>query len=148
MFRVYNYSGHCYNPSQPTVRSGVMGTCLFGKLTDSNAGTMGVLMYDVAKDLEDILTHVAIMFSVPFDYNLHENWFALGFFGKDQACDKSLYKLMFYNNRGMFSRQKASGTENRYTHQNSRFIVRATMSLVSKPVMKVEFWDKGVISSC
>uniref|UniRef100_A0A0E9SCQ8 Uncharacterized protein n=1 Tax=Anguilla anguilla TaxID=7936 RepID=A0A0E9SCQ8_ANGAN len=58
------------------------------------------------------------MFSVPFDYSLYENYFALGLFETARACDSSLYDLM-YNGEGTLQTAKATGTEISFRSETS-----------------------------
>lgn len=37
---------------------------------------------------------VAIMFSVPYDYNTYKNWMAMGIYKKEIATGESLFKEM------------------------------------------------------
>ncbi|KAJ8280027.1 hypothetical protein COCON_G00070930 [Conger conger] len=81
------------------------------------------------------------MFSVPFDHNLYENWFALGLFDTSQVCDESLFDLMYYK-EGSFMRAKASGSE--MSFQAGQYILRGTMCPVANAEVKVELWDHEV----
>ncbi|KAL4604791.1 DELTA-stichotoxin-Hcr4a-like [Arapaima gigas] len=138
--QVYTFSGYCYNPPQPTVRPGVTEICLFGKTIGCATGAVGVLTYDVTDRQNSNQARLAIMFSVPFDYNHFENWFALGFFDKNRPCDESLYKHMYYET-GKFTRGKSVGSEIKYCEEEERFTLKGTMSALGRSVMKVEFWD-------
>ncbi|XP_061095083.1 DELTA-sagatoxin-Srs1a-like [Conger conger] len=76
--QVYTSSGYSYDPPQPTVGKGATEVCAFGQTKGTARGSVGVLTYDIAKDRKiEAVKRLAIMFSVPFDYNLYENWFAL-----------------------------------------------------------------------
>ncbi|KAG7488330.1 hypothetical protein MATL_G00032670 [Megalops atlanticus] len=140
--QVYTHSGYCYNPPQPTVKEGIREICSFTKTTGTACGAVGVLTYDIANDCRKTLKRLAIMFSVPFDYSYYENWFALGFFGTDRACDESLYKLMYNENDGTFTRTKALGTENSHTSTDKKYTLRGTMTPMAKAVLKVEVWEE------
>uniref|UniRef100_A0A8C9R8D7 DELTA-actitoxin-Afr1a-like n=1 Tax=Scleropages formosus TaxID=113540 RepID=A0A8C9R8D7_SCLFO len=139
--QVYTYSGYCYNPPQPTVRPGVTEMCFFGKATAGATGAVGVLTYDIVEEEKHVLGRLAIMFSVPYNYNHYQNFFALGIFEKDKECDESLYKHMYYDAKGRFCRSKSVGSEISYIEKLERFKVRGTMSPMGKSVMKVELWD-------
>ncbi len=60
-------------------------------------GAVGVITYDFANEPNP--HRLAIMYSVPYDYNLYENWFKLSVIAPDVALDDSLFDDM-YNNRG------------------------------------------------
>ncbi|KAJ8377131.1 hypothetical protein SKAU_G00077110 [Synaphobranchus kaupii] len=134
--QVYTYSGNCFEPPQPTLPKGV-AEISFGSTSASSSGAVGVMTYDITEDQRTSLVRLAIMFSVPYNYNNYENWFALGLFDPYQACDESLYDMM-YNKDGTFERGKAVGTEIRF--QSGKFTLKGTMSPVAKAEMKVEFW--------
>ncbi|KAJ8280030.1 hypothetical protein COCON_G00070960 [Conger conger] len=77
--QVYSISGSCVRAPQPTVEKGASVMCAFGKTAGTVRGAVGVLTYDIAEDQEmEAVKRLAIMFSVPYDYNLFKNVFALG----------------------------------------------------------------------
>lgn len=134
-------SGYAYSPPQPTVRCGHTEVCSFTKDDNTACGSVGVLTYE----LFDIHKHrcnelVAVMFSVPFDYNFYKNWLAVGIFEPSQACDESLYKEM-YNSKTMecFTRKEATGSG--LTFKGQKVDVRATMSENGKAIVKLEVYE-------
>lgn len=137
-------SGECYNPPHPAVRSMMTECCTFVKSSGSATGATGVLMYDLYQKSHKIATErLAIMFSVPWDYNLYQNWFAVGVYKKDRNCDESLYKEMYYDKKQKergFVREKAVGSEINYV--GSFVDVKATMSSLENAIMKVDVWEK------
>ncbi|KAG1967948.1 actinoporin-like protein [Pimephales promelas] len=49
------------------------------KISTQPTGSVGVLTYDLfERNRNDYIETLAIMFSVPWDYNLYKNWFAVG----------------------------------------------------------------------
>lgn len=86
---------------------------------------------------------LAVMFSVPYDYNIYNNWFAVGIYEKGRECDKGLFKEM-YNEKKQeehgFVREEANGSGIDYV--GSYLDVKATMNPLGKAIMKVEVWDK------
>ncbi|KAJ8377138.1 hypothetical protein SKAU_G00077180 [Synaphobranchus kaupii] len=138
--QVYTYSGYCCDPPKPTVRQGVTDVCAFRHTIGAVCGAVGVLTYDIAEHQRmKPVKSLAVMFSVPYNYIHYDNWFSLGLFDIDRACDKSLYEHMYYQ-KGKFTRGKASGSEIRY--QCGKYTLRGTMSPVAKAFMKVEFLDE------
>ncbi|XP_046889081.1 DELTA-actitoxin-Afr1c-like [Hypomesus transpacificus] len=140
--KVYMSSGYTYNPPQPTVRTMKTEVCSFTKDDDTATGSVGVLTYE----LFDMRTRgcnelVAIMFSVPYDYNIYKNWLGLGFFEHTRACDEKLYKHMYYEKDFTnFQRHEAVGSG---VHYAGRMVdVRATMSNIGKAIIKLELYDK------
>lgn len=134
-------SGYTHSPPQPTVRSGLTEVCSFTKDDDTACGSVGVVTYE----LFDVHRHcceelVAVMFSVPFDYNFYKNWLAVGIFEHSQACDESLYKHM-YDSKTMdnFARVEAKGSG--LTFKGQKVDVRATMSEIGKAIVKLEVYE-------
>lgn len=83
------------------------------------------------------------MFSVPFDYNFYENWVAVGIYKQDQACDRALYKEMYYDkNQKNFRREKANGCCISYSGKQIQ--VMCVMSPMGRAIMKVEMWEKSM----
>lgn len=83
------------------------------------------------------------MFSVPWDYNIYNNWFAVGIYKKGTKCDEGLYKQMYYEKKQVehgFVREQASGSGINYV--GSYLDIKATMNPLGKAIMKVEVWDK------
>ncbi|XP_036405551.1 bryoporin-like [Megalops cyprinoides] len=140
--KVYMSSGYCFHPPQPTVRTTKTEVCSFTKDDDTATGSVGVLTYDLFEMHSRICTErMAIMFSVPFDYNIYKNWLAVGIFEHTRECDKHLYKHM-YNEKDFtnFARSEANG--NGVEHKGKVVHLRATMSNVGKAIIKVEVYDK------
>ncbi|XP_034076029.1 actinoporin-like protein isoform X2 [Gymnodraco acuticeps] len=142
--RVFFENGETYNPPQPTVRPLKTEVCTFSKSGGQATGAIGVMTYDLfERSQNDYIETLAIMFSVPWDYNLYKNWFAVGLYKKGQICDKELYKQMYYEkkqNEHGFVREESTGSGINYV--GKYLDVKATMSPLGNAVMKVELWDK------
>nr|XP_020460303.1 trypsin-like [Monopterus albus] len=79
--KVFLENGNCYSPPKPTVRPLKTEVCNFCKGTAKTTGAVGVLTYDLFERQANCATEkLAIMFSVPFDYNMYKNWFAVGIY--------------------------------------------------------------------
>ncbi|XP_029013620.1 actinoporin-like protein [Betta splendens] len=142
--RVHLENGDTYNPPQPTVRPMKTEVCTFTKASGKATGSVGVLTYDLfERSRNDFIETLAVMFSVPWDYNLYKNWFAVGVHKKGRACDKELYKEMYYEKKQQehgFVREEAVGSGINYV--GDYLDVKATMCPMGKAIMKVEVWDK------
>ncbi|XP_076121226.1 actinoporin-like protein [Alosa pseudoharengus] len=140
--RVFLENGETFNPPQPTVRPLKTEVCTFSKTSAKAKGSVGVMTYDLfERSRNDHIETLAIMWSVPWDYNLYKNWFAVGVYPKSRACDESLYKEMYYEkNQQGFVREEANGSGINYV--GSYLDIKATMSPLGKAIMKVEVWDK------
>lgn len=140
--RLHMENGQTYNPPQPTVRPLKTEVCVF-TMKGGATGCVGVLTYDLfEKSRNDHVEKVAIMFSVPWDYNLYKNWFAVGIKPKGVECNQDLYKQLYYEKnqeQNQFARAEATGAGISYP---GRFLdVRATMCPLGKAIMNVEVWD-------
>uniref|UniRef100_A0A4W5PAR0 Actinoporin-like protein n=1 Tax=Hucho hucho TaxID=62062 RepID=A0A4W5PAR0_9TELE len=140
--RVYMSSGYCYHPPQPTVHTTKTEVCSFTKDDDKATGAVGVLTYDLFHMQSCVCSErMAIMFSVPYDYNFYKNWLGVGVFEVARACDKQLYNHMYKEKDfSKFVRSEASGSGVEYKAQHVD--LRATMSNVGKSIIKVELYDK------
>ncbi|XP_047677242.1 bryoporin-like [Tachysurus fulvidraco] len=133
--RSYNSSGCCLNPPQLTVATKTSEACTFSKTASVARGCVGVLAYKILKDEVYFVGELVIMFSVPFDYNLYENYLALGIFENHVSCNDNLFSKMYYA-KGTFTRERATGSEVMYSGQG--ICVKGTMSTAGKAIMKVE----------
>lgn len=135
-------SGFCQHPPQPTIRSMKSAVCSFVKDEDFPSGAVGVLTYDLFHTHTRSCTErMAIMFSVPYDYNLYENRLAVGVFEQSCACDEKLYDLMYDGQESSyFVRSENIGSGLEYLAPNVD--LRATMSSIGKAIIKMELYDK------
>ena len=81
---------------------------------------------------------MAVMFSVPFDFNLYSSWYAVGVFDKSRACDYDLYYEMYNNTGNMFTREIAG---KRLDHKNGPVAITATMTVSNQPILSLEVRD-------
>ncbi|XP_030625868.1 bryoporin-like [Chanos chanos] len=143
--KVWMNSGYNSQPPSPTVDTNTKSSCAFSKTAGTARGAVGVLTYDLfirEKSRSDKL--IAIMFSVPFDYNLYDNWLAVGIFDQAQPCDETLYKFMYYDSDYRFNRVKATDPSIVYTRESVE--IRATMSNARTADVQVEIHDKCCIN--
>ncbi|XP_035510865.1 LOW QUALITY PROTEIN: bryoporin-like [Morone saxatilis] len=132
-------SGSCTEPLPGTsIDPSKTGNALFTKTPNTARGAVGVFTYNLLNQSANASTEkIAVMFSVPYDYNLYSNWYAVGIFDKSVLCDHDLYYQM-YNNTGTFERKKG-GQSIEYRKDNVTII--ATMTDTFQPVMHVEVKD-------
>lgn len=137
----YVHSGICESPLPPTLRSSESGTALFTKKTMATCGSVGVFTYNIVNESsKDDRGQLAVMFSVPFDFNVFSNWYAIGIFDKNKKCDEDLYNEMYYNVQQDFVRGKAMGPSLTFSKPN--VTIRASMSDSAQPVLKLELCDE------
>lgn len=119
------------------------GVCSFVKDEDCPTGAVGVLTYDLFHaHITSCSERLAVMFSVPYDYNLYENRLAVGVFEQSRACDEKLYELMYDGQAcSNFVRSEKSGSGLEYVALNVD--LRATMSSIGKAIIKMELYDKS-----
>uniref|UniRef100_A0A3B5AIW2 Uncharacterized protein n=1 Tax=Stegastes partitus TaxID=144197 RepID=A0A3B5AIW2_9TELE len=109
---------------------------LFKKTAHRATGAVGVFTYELDADCADKdVRKVAVMFSVPFDFNFYENWFAVGVFDKLRNCDHHLYEEMYYYTQSRFVRGSANGE--RLTHSDDDVNISATMTDTYQPTLAV-----------
>lgn len=135
-------SGFPYSPPQPTIRSNMTEVCSFTKDDHTAEGAVGVLTYELFSMRNRSCSElIAVMFSVPFDYNFYKNWLGVGIFEKTQACDEKLFKDM-YNEEDpkKFLRHESDGSA--VTHRGDKVEVRACMSDEGRAIIKLELYDK------
>lgn len=135
-------SGFVYSPPQPTVCSTNMEVCSFTKDDHTASGAVGVLTYELfdvrTKHCNEVM---AVMFSVPFDYNLYKNWLALGVFEDTRACDEKLYEHMYESKDFTnFVRHEPNGSGLKY--EGRAVDLRACMSDGGRAIIKLEVYDK------
>ncbi|XP_068161544.1 conoporin-Cn1-like [Antennarius striatus] len=139
--KVYLESGNCHSPPQPTVRPLKTEVCNFSKGSGKSSGSVGVLTYDLfERGRHKAFERFVIMFSVPYDYNLYENWVAIGIFDVGKEVDKNLYEYMYYKKDACFKREKANGCG--LIYQGNKVDIMCTMSPMGRAIMKLEVWDK------
>ncbi|CAL8302943.1 unnamed protein product [Merluccius merluccius] len=140
--KVFMSSGFSFHPPQPTIRPAMMEVCSFDKDDNSATGAVGLLTYDLFHMHNRTCNErAAIMFSVPFDYNIYKNKLAVGVMAVTRACDEKLYEEMYGGkNPGACASADANGSG--LHHAATNVELRATMSTTGKAIVKVELYDK------
>uniref|UniRef100_A0A3P8TW63 Uncharacterized protein n=2 Tax=Amphiprion percula TaxID=161767 RepID=A0A3P8TW63_AMPPE len=133
----YAFSGGCAEPLPPLLPPYSSGNAKFVKTANSPRGAVGVFTYTLHNQYTKRTTgKMAVMFSVPYDYNLYENWYGLGIFDKGTECNENLFDLMYDNTIvSTFSTGKASGPS--LTYKKDQVTITASMLDQAKSVIKV-----------
>lgn len=138
-------SGSSSVPLPHAIGPNMKTTVKFIKTPHTAKGAVGVFTYDV-KDSSETCSQAkrfpatkrfAFMFSVPYDFTFHKNWYAAGFFSAHKKCDYKLYREMYYGNENGFVRRRA---EQNITYRNQKYTVKASMTNSFTPTMKVEIF--------
>lgn len=110
VIRVYVHSGRIETALPGTLPPGAEGSGVFVKTSNSACGSVGVFTYDLCRENKNTgCKRMAVMFSVPYDYNLHSNYCAVGITDTSKNCDNTLYEEMYYGKDGSwFDRITAS----------------------------------------
>ncbi|XP_053195019.1 DELTA-thalatoxin-Avl1a-like [Scomber japonicus] len=137
--RMHIVSGHCAIPLPPFIDPSKSDMAQFVKTPHSARGSVGVFTYDLLKKVADQPAEkIAVMFSVPYDFNMYSNWYAVGIFDKSKECNDNLYYEMYNNTHQSFVRDKANSC---LTHKGDHVTVTATMSDSYQPVIKLQVRD-------
>ncbi|XP_077359962.1 DELTA-thalatoxin-Avl1a-like [Festucalex cinctus] len=139
---VHMESGFPYSPPQPTVRVQRGEVCSFTKDDKTASGAVGLLTYELFHMHKKMCNEMlAVMFSVPFDYNIYKNWMAVGLFPKGKATDHKLYDFMYKSkDETNFVRHKADGSGVEF--RGREVDVAACMSDEGHAIIKLEIHDR------
>ncbi|CAI5657825.1 unnamed protein product [Oreochromis niloticus] len=130
-------SGLCQIPLPATLGPSECDIALFSKTDGTARGSVGVFTYDLYDESTKTADKkIAVMFSVPFDYGLYSNWYAVGVFDKDTNCDYDLYYKMYYSVERGFVRGNADGHALTYTDED--VTVKSSMTNLSVATLKVD----------
>ncbi|XP_076020712.1 uncharacterized protein LOC143011650 [Genypterus blacodes] len=133
--------GRCSIPLSPTIASSKSASALFTKTPHTARGSVGVFTYDLVRnDTKQSVGKMAVLFNVPYDFNLYRNGYAVGIFDTSKSCDYGLYHQMHKEKQNMFVREKAKGPSLCYSDKG--ITIRAKMTDTYQPVMKVEVTDE------
>lgn len=119
------------------------GSALFSKTGGTARGSVGVFTYDLYDTAADRAEKkIAVLFSVPFDYGLYSNWYAVGVFDRETNCDSALYRKMYHSDERGFVRGKADGYD--LTHTDFNVTIKSSMTNLSVATLKVEVHNKVI----
>ncbi|CAL8298047.1 unnamed protein product [Merluccius merluccius] len=137
---LFMVSGFCNEPLPPGINKRSQASGGFTKPMGTATGAVGVFTYDLAHhQTKDYNAVLAVMFSVPFDYNLYSNWCAAGIFFRGIECDYNLFDLLY--NGEEFSFVRAKGGAGPRTYKGEVVEVSVRMSASSRAVLRVDIED-------
>ncbi|XP_056465628.1 DELTA-thalatoxin-Avl1b-like [Gadus chalcogrammus] len=142
--QLYIERGCCSVPLALNLEPKSRSMATFVKFTGTATGAVGVLTYDLVKaeaqsNTRNIELKLAVMYSVPFNYNSYTNWFAIGLMNIHTKCCQELYSRMYYNDvvhYGDFVRAQGGGSS--LTKGKDHVMVQASMSDTSTALLRVE----------
>ena len=122
--RFYIYSGKTEDIPL-SVKKGEAGFASASKTEGTTTGSVGVLSYHI----EGTDCRLAILWSVPYDYNLYENWFKISLVNKDTPIDKALYDDMYYDRGKLTNGKVAKATQGEATWDTSVKLANKSVKL-------------------
>merc|ERR1712227_40864 len=125
--RFWLRSGMSYAHMPPELKYGQSGLKLFVKKDWQATGTVGIVTYDIAGTDHK----VAILWSVPFDWNLYDCWFNVKIYPKTYPTGDHMYEQMYYR-AGAW---RAAGWESR-----EEYGVKVTGTMTQNIQSKVMVW--------
>ncbi|CAI5670197.1 unnamed protein product [Oreochromis niloticus] len=135
--RSYIFSGYCLTPLPTSLGPSECDVALFCKTEGTACGSVGVFTYDLYDESKNTADKkIAVMFSVPFDYSLYSNWYAVGGFDRQTNCDYDLYVKMYYSDERGFVRGKADVNDLTYTVND--VTVKSSMTNSNVATLKVD----------
>ncbi|XP_030296516.1 bryoporin-like [Sparus aurata] len=140
---VHLVSGFCARPLPLKIKPGYCycssGSALFSKTAGAARGAAAVFSYDLYnKSTGRSDGRIAVMFSVPFDFNLYSSWYAVGVFDKSTTCDSDLYNQMYNSTGHMFTRAAAG---HRLDHDSDQVSITALMTISSQTILSLQVRD-------
>ncbi|CAL8381812.1 unnamed protein product [Arctogadus glacialis] len=135
-WRFHLKSGGCRKPLPFEINPATSGNAVFAKTGNTARGSIGVFTYDLSLNGSDSTKKMAVMFSVPYDFNLYSNWHAVGVFDSNKICDHELYSEMYYKNNSNFVRGKAADGIVEYKHRD--VVIMASMSDSYTPYLRLK----------
>ncbi|CAL8361417.1 unnamed protein product [Gadus morhua 'NCC'] len=116
----------------PATRDGAV----FAKKMSTATGCSGVFTYDLSLNGAYSAKKMAVMFSVPFDFNIYDNYLAVGVFDNNKLCDEQLFNEMYNLNSLEFEKGKAADGILRYEYSN--VVIMASMSDSFVPFLRLK----------
>ncbi|CAK6980309.1 DELTA-stichotoxin-Hmg2b-like [Scomber scombrus] len=139
--RMFIDSGGCAIPLLPFIRPSKSDVAQFVKTPNTARGSVGVFTYDLQKtDADKPTEKIAVMFSVPYDFDVYSNLYAVGIFETGRECNYDLYYEMYNNTDSSFVRGKAKDPG--LIYKGDHVTVMATMSDSYQPVIKLQIMTK------
>uniref|UniRef100_A0A3Q0TC51 Actinoporin-like protein n=1 Tax=Amphilophus citrinellus TaxID=61819 RepID=A0A3Q0TC51_AMPCI len=131
------FSGRCDTSLPATLQPSAVGQAVFAKTPHTACGSVGVFTYDLYDESTGRADKkMAVMFSVPYDFNLYSNWHAVGVFDRDTKCDRHLYNKMYQKTQKGFVRGKAKDPG--LTYKDETVTITSTMTDSYEPILELE----------
>eukprot|EP00093_Oithona_nana_P013723 13723.XXX_1026414_1001110_1 [CDS] Oithona nana genome sequencing. len=130
----HNHCGYIHEKfPAPNVEPATREVMVGHKQGGTATGTCGTVSWQI----EHLDTRLIVMWSVPFNYNIHDSYFAVGMiFNRGRFTSSSYwFNQMYYSEKGPYKR--GHGGQN-ITFENSAIVVHATMEPTTyHPVLNI-----------
>ena len=111
----------------------------FKKTPHTARGAVGCFTYELQDPRNNSASkQMAYLFSVPYDYNLYDNWHAGGFYSRSKCCDYNLWYEMYNNSESGFKRRIGGHS---FSYSDGEFKIEATMTNTFTPEMTVDIYQ-------
>ena len=113
------------------------------KVGHTACGTCGSVSWQI-KD-----RRVVVMWSVPYDHNIYDNWLAVGITKPGVTDhDRNWFDIMYYKNDGWFKRGCFGQHCDPITFADSEFIVTGTMGSAHKTTVVIVVKPRREVDYC
>lgn len=135
MTSVYFKSGYDKEHLPSSISPDEEGSAQFAKIAGTTCGSVGVFTYNMMRK-EENTKKMAIMWSVPFDYNFYSNWYAVGIYNTAKPCDSKLYREMYYEDDKQFYRYQADSKSE--TYRQGDVVIKCKMTNCCEPTVIID----------
>lgn len=102
-------------------------------------GSYGTVSWEMAEG-----KRVVVMWSAPYNFDLHDNYLAVGFVDKDKHATSTADEM--YYNSGNFTRGEYSDSANQIEYCDDKFCVVGTMGTSHHPQIHINLFPKSTDS--
>ena len=143
MIELENYTKFYLSPQDTEINAGHIAkppAAMFGgekhgvvghKVANTAKGCAGIVIWTI----EDSKEKVAVMYSIPYDHNLHSNWVGVGICSQYHVPN---FNEMYNGNQDYFKRKEFYCDTDPVSFSTSEFTVEATCGTNHKPTIRVK----------
>jgi len=134
----YN-DGHVSKPPVD-IKPGIKEAMSGHKVSNTATGCSGTASWTIGNKSHEKM--LVVMYSIPYSHDFHSNYCAVGIFDKRDTTD--FFNLMYYKTEQGFKRKDFYRDADPAIHNDSNYIVTATMGSNHKPEIQVRLYPKSV----